>query len=305
MVDKELGFDGNSDLSPQYKMDLLLENQMKSNYNTTDTSSFNIGYDSTSAIAALNRIKTQEYYAKVASKATSNFAGLTESEKHEFYYTFTKMGFREALRTGKLPDGSCLEELENGKYRDRFGIVRDVHGPFWPSDYGPLHPSPVHVRPRPEKQELFSAGPEGKNNNSNMQQCQTFADSQVTKKPLRRYQIDINPKGFAVLIVIWKELLWKPNLIISAYSVMCKSMQMHDDRHKRQCPSIYYFLRGGCCVGGVGSKRAEFTFSREIPGIFHISIQFNSIQKYFIASHLQLISHQHTQYTFTVHKNIN
>ena len=168
MVDKELGFDG-SDLSPQYKMDLLLENQMKSNYNTTDTSSFNIGYDSTSAIAALNRIKTQEYYAKVASKATSNFAGLTESEKHEFYYSFTKMGFREALRTGKLPDGSCLEELENGKYRDRFGIVRDVHGPFWPSDYGPLHPSPVHVRPRPEKQELFSAGPEGKNNNSNLQ----------------------------------------------------------------------------------------------------------------------------------------
>lgn len=30
--------------------------------------------------------------------------------------------------------------------RDRFGVIRDEFGPFWPKDYGPLHPTPVHER---------------------------------------------------------------------------------------------------------------------------------------------------------------
>ena len=92
--------------------------------------------------------KTQDHYAKVSTKALQNFGGLSSSEKHEFYYAFTRGGFKEAMRTGRLPDGSELVALGNGKYRDRHGIVRDQHGPFWPPDYGPLYPAPQHRCPK-------------------------------------------------------------------------------------------------------------------------------------------------------------
>lgn len=108
------------------------------------------------------RIKTQDYYAKISAKALSSFASLTESEKNDFFYAFTKNGFKESLRTGRYPDGSLLEPLGNGKYRDRYGLVRDDHGPFWPREYGPLYPAPIHLNFSSPHQEPFSSYGEGK-----------------------------------------------------------------------------------------------------------------------------------------------
>ena len=87
--------------------------------------------------------KTQAHYAAVVKKALTNFGALSTAERHEFFYAFTRNGFKEALRTGRLPDGSELVPIGNGKYKDKHGIIRDEHGPFWPPDHGPLFPAPV------------------------------------------------------------------------------------------------------------------------------------------------------------------
>ena len=89
-------------------------------------------------------VKSKCHYAKVAEKAMSNFGELTDSEKHEFFYAFTRGGFKDSLGVGELPDGSKIEETKRGKYKDKYGIIRDEHGPFWPPDYGPLHPAQEH-----------------------------------------------------------------------------------------------------------------------------------------------------------------
>lgn len=91
-------------------------------------------------------VKSYEHYARVSAKASGNFGSLSAAERHEFFYTFTKNGFREAIRTGRLPDGSEVTDLSDGRFVDKYGIVRDTHGPFWPADFGPLYATPVHNR---------------------------------------------------------------------------------------------------------------------------------------------------------------
>ena len=61
--------------------------------------------------------------------------------KPKFRHYFTKEGFLHAIRTGELPNGFVfLDEL--GTYRDKYGIIRNEDGPFWPSDFSPLHATP-------------------------------------------------------------------------------------------------------------------------------------------------------------------
>ncbi|XP_033727289.1 uncharacterized protein LOC117316684 isoform X7 [Pecten maximus] len=55
---------------------------------------------------------------------------------------YTKEGYLAALRAGKFPDGTKISVEGNGTYVDKFGVVRDGNGPFWPSDVGPLFPTP-------------------------------------------------------------------------------------------------------------------------------------------------------------------
>lgn len=108
-------------------------------------------------------VKTQNYYALVAQKAAQNFGELTEAEKHEFYYAFTKIGFKESLGTGQLPDGSTIEQTRKDKWKDKHGIVRDEHGPFWPPDYGPLYPAQNHRgKKEPPMEPLVVVGTNGK-----------------------------------------------------------------------------------------------------------------------------------------------
>ena len=93
-----------------------------------------------------NRSHSQEFYDRLAIKVKNDYGNLTPTERLEFFYAFTKNGFREAMRTGRFPDGSQLEVLPNGKFKDKYGIIRDEHGPFWPADYGPLFSSPNHQK---------------------------------------------------------------------------------------------------------------------------------------------------------------
>ena len=109
-----------------------------------------------------HELKTEEYFAQITNKALKNFSSLTAAERHDFYYSFTHNGFKDALRTGKFHDGSKLINMGNGKYSDRFGIVRDTHGPFWPVDYGPLYPTPQHARSLYKKSELLTTCNQGK-----------------------------------------------------------------------------------------------------------------------------------------------
>lgn len=90
--------------------------------------------------------KTLQYYSEINEKALCDFSGLSISERHSFFYPFTKAGFQEAMKTGTLPDGSILKEVEPGLFRDQLGIIRTRHGPFWPVDSGPMLPTPVHKR---------------------------------------------------------------------------------------------------------------------------------------------------------------
>ena len=146
-----------------YKMDLLSSREFQTE-NLEEPDANSLGYDIQFALSSgsTSKIKSQEYYAKISEKALTSFASLTDSEKCDFYYAFTKNGFKEAMRTGRLPDGSVLEDLGNGKYRDRFGIIRDEHGPFWPRDYGPLFPAAVYSNAKCPSVELFSNYSEGK-----------------------------------------------------------------------------------------------------------------------------------------------
>ena len=90
--------------------------------------------------------KTRKYYARTVERAMCDFGELTASEKHSYYYCFTRNGFLDAIKTGKLPDGSHLEELKSGKFKDHFGFIRDKNGPFWPVDFGPMQPAPTLKR---------------------------------------------------------------------------------------------------------------------------------------------------------------
>ena len=55
---------------------------------------------------------------------------------------YTKDGYLAALDSGQFPDGTKFQHGDNGAYRDRFGVLRDKYGPFWPGDWGPLFPTP-------------------------------------------------------------------------------------------------------------------------------------------------------------------
>ena len=107
-------------------------------------------------------VKSYDYYAKIANKADRHFGALSSGEKHELFYAFTKSGFKESMMTGRMPDGSEMTHLGDGRYVDKIGLIRDKHGPFWPPDYGPLHPSPVHRRTAQPDPEPLSDMCEGK-----------------------------------------------------------------------------------------------------------------------------------------------
>ena len=97
--------------------------------------------------------KNYSHYAKISAKVAENFGALTDQQRHEFFYSFSKEGFRDALRTGRLPDGSEISDLGSGRYVDKYGVIRDKHGPFWPPGHGPLYPAPIHIclpDPKPE-----------------------------------------------------------------------------------------------------------------------------------------------------------
>ena len=96
----------------------------------------------------------------VTQKALTNFSSLTLIEKYEFYHTFTRAGFRDAMRTGRLSDGSELKAIGRGRFQDALGVTRTPHGPFWPTDYGPLEPAPPHARRDAAGPEPLTAGPE-------------------------------------------------------------------------------------------------------------------------------------------------
>ena len=133
--------------------------QSDSGYFRESEFNFKLGYDASNL-----SYKSQEHYAKISAKAAANFGALSLSERHEFYYMFTKNGFMEAMHTGKLPDGTELKSIGRGRYVDPYGIIRDQHGPFWPSDYGPLFPAPSHKRLIDAPQELLTYSTRGEFN---------------------------------------------------------------------------------------------------------------------------------------------
>ena len=81
-------------------------------------------------IKDLNEINTRKQLEKYP----------TLRQIHKQYYT--KEGFANAFRQGRFPDGTVLDKESDGSYEDRFGVIRNEHGPFWPSDWGPLFPAP-------------------------------------------------------------------------------------------------------------------------------------------------------------------
>ncbi|XP_074656426.1 uncharacterized protein LOC141909731 isoform X2 [Tubulanus polymorphus] len=97
----------------------------------------------------------QGYFRK-GEDAMRNFGTLTGHERRELFHIFTRKAFNAALKLGRMSDGSYLQSLPGGKYRDKYGIVRDAHGPFWPHDYGPLYPTPEHKRACLKKLEPLS-----------------------------------------------------------------------------------------------------------------------------------------------------
>ena len=81
-------------------------------------------------IKDLNEINTRKQLEKYP----------TLRQIHRQYYT--KEGYINAFRQGKFPDGTVIDQTADGSYEDKFGVIRNEHGPFWPGDWGPLFPAP-------------------------------------------------------------------------------------------------------------------------------------------------------------------
>ncbi|ESO85979.1 hypothetical protein LOTGIDRAFT_235576 [Lottia gigantea] len=61
--------------------------------------------------------------------------------KPKVKHFYTKDGFLQALKSGKLPHG--FENVnESGSYKDKYGLMRNKLGPFWPSELVPYYPAP-------------------------------------------------------------------------------------------------------------------------------------------------------------------
>ena len=107
-------------------------------------------------------VKCHKHYADISRKAERDLGSLTAVERFAFFYAFTKSGFRESVKIGRLPDGSDLKRVGDGKFKDKYGIVRDEHGPFWPNDVGPMFAPPTLSRVQPAKPELVLEHSSGK-----------------------------------------------------------------------------------------------------------------------------------------------
>lgn len=90
--------------------------------------------------------RAAERFTHLYNKVATEMWRLTDVERYEFYYMFSREGYWEAVRTGRLPDGSKVEWGHDGRYTDCFGIQRTRAGPFWPLGHGPLFAAPLHHR---------------------------------------------------------------------------------------------------------------------------------------------------------------
>jgi hypothetical protein len=87
-----------------------------------------------------------ERFTYLANRVATEMWRLTDAERYEFYYTFSKEEYSDVVKTGRLADGSKVEWRGEGRYIDCFGIQRSKEGPFWPPGHGPLFAAPQHHR---------------------------------------------------------------------------------------------------------------------------------------------------------------
>ena len=92
----------------------------------------------------LTDVQSQATFSTLSARAFTEFASFTIAERHQLFYQYTNAGFREAMRVAKTLNRPTLTLVDGDKYIDRYGIVRDKDGPFWPMDYGPMFPAPAH-----------------------------------------------------------------------------------------------------------------------------------------------------------------
>ncbi|XP_019632658.1 PREDICTED: uncharacterized protein LOC109476216 [Branchiostoma belcheri] len=74
----------------------------------------------------------------------------------EMFKGYTRNGFKQLLMTGG--NSKHLTRIKSGIYMDRNGIIVTRDGPFWPSEHGPLLPTPRFISVSPlEPEQLMSA----------------------------------------------------------------------------------------------------------------------------------------------------
>ncbi|XP_078584263.1 uncharacterized protein LOC144866622 isoform X3 [Branchiostoma floridae x Branchiostoma japonicum] len=74
----------------------------------------------------------------------------------EMFKGYTRNGFKQLLMTGG--NSKHLTRIKSGIYMDRNGIIVTRDGPFWPSEHGPLLPTPRFICASPlEPEKLMSA----------------------------------------------------------------------------------------------------------------------------------------------------
>ncbi|XP_066268250.1 uncharacterized protein [Branchiostoma lanceolatum] len=74
----------------------------------------------------------------------------------EMFKGYTRNGFKQLLMTGG--SSKHLTRIKSGIYMDRNGIIVTRDGPFWPSEHGPLLPTPRFISVSPlDPEKLMSA----------------------------------------------------------------------------------------------------------------------------------------------------
>ena len=135
-------------LQAKRRMKRLMEEAEKSKQKSTTNTYFDdellkSDHDQFPGVFGLDNVSeglkdpNKDHYERLVSRVLKSFGTLSLEEKEQYFYSYTKGGFKDTLETGMLPDGTPMEALPGGQFKDQLGVLRDNNGPFWPADFGP------------------------------------------------------------------------------------------------------------------------------------------------------------------------
>ncbi|KAH9508361.1 hypothetical protein Btru_050920 [Bulinus truncatus] len=168
----------------------------------------------------------------IYSSSFNRFKVMRPKARH-FY---TKEGMRKAMKAGHVPSGTQFLD-DAGKHMDKYGIIRNNDGPYWPVECMPLFPTPrfkwwTNLDPEPLSDllpgELGSSYASSKESSSSDGTAQ--AHREVKKQPIIIQNFELlapdksRPKGKSLSVA---------SLCLTAATLRRQGLNVGDKEHDR------------------------------------------------------------------------